>query len=47
VTVDERIDGLLLIEVGEGGGDGFRIRVIILAAGRMSCSLAFWCLRFA
>jgi len=33
VTVDERMDGLLFIEVGEGGGDGFGMDVVILDAG--------------
>jgi hypothetical protein len=40
VAVDERIDGRLFIEVGEGGGDGFGMEVTILGAGRMSCDLA-------
>jgi len=40
-AVDKRIDGLLFIEVGEGGGDGFGMEVVILGAGRMSCDLAF------
>jgi len=34
-AVDERINALLLIEVGEGGGDGFGTAVMIFAAGRM------------
>ena len=41
VAVDERIDDLLFIEVGEGGGEGFGMEVTILGAGRMSCDLAF------
>jgi hypothetical protein len=41
VAVDERIDGLRFIEVGEGGGDGFGMDVVILGAGRMSYNLAF------
>jgi len=40
-AVDERMDGRRLIEVGEGGGDGFGMEVVILGAGRMSCDLAF------
>ena len=39
-AVDERIDGRRFIEVGEGGGDGFGMEVVILGAGRMSCDLA-------
>jgi hypothetical protein len=39
-AADERIDGRRFIEVGEGGGDGFGMEVVILEAGRMSCDLA-------
>jgi len=45
VAVDERIDGRRFIEVGDGGGDGFGMDVVILGAGRMSCDLAFERLR--
>jgi hypothetical protein len=33
VAVHERIDGLLFIEVGEGGGEGFGMDLVVLGAG--------------
>ena len=35
VAVDESIDGLLFIEVVEGGGNGFEMAEIILGAGQV------------
>jgi hypothetical protein len=40
-AVDERIDGRLLLEVGEGGDYGFGMEVTILGTEQTSCDLAF------
>ena len=45
VAVDARIDGLLFIDVGEGGGDGLGTAVMILGAGHMSCDFVILVLR--
>ena len=41
--MDERIDGLLFIEVGAGGGDGFGTEAIILGVDWMCCRLGYQC----
>jgi len=39
VVIYEKISGLLFIEVGEGGGEGFETETIILGASYDSASL--------